>query len=261
MSDYIAAVAECVYRSYDGAQDRWHCPDSGPVRRISLGGRAGVVAVSVDGRPCCAKLYYDGRLRTRWRVRMGLAKARRACRSGLRLEQLGVRSPRILGYAEQRPGQLTVLVMELLAGATRLDQWLALHGPSLALVKSAARFVRGMHDLGVTHVDLSPRNLMVALAGDAFEVWLLDCEDARFWRRISEQARLADLHHLHERVLCIASLRDRLRFLREYTGQNNSPWQDVLGGMIETSRSKYAKAYRASLRSRSACDNRAGRVS
>jgi tRNA A-37 threonylcarbamoyl transferase component Bud32 len=240
----IPRVAERVYGVYDGRESRWALADSPDLWRISMGGRAGVVGVRVEGRPCCVKLYYDRRLQTRLRDLVGLAKARRAYRNGLRLEAMGVRSPRILGYAEQRPGQLPLLVMELLTSAWRLDQWIAHHGVTRPLVAAVARSIRLMHDQGVTHVDLSPRNLMVSPSHGGFDVWLLDCEDARFRHALSDRVRLADLHHLDERLLCSVSLRDRLRFLQEYTGRRDSPWRRTLDRMVRTSRSKYAQAYR-----------------
>jgi tRNA A-37 threonylcarbamoyl transferase component Bud32 len=250
LDEVLSRVAEHVYGSYDGGEPGWALIDSPQLWRISLGGRAGVVGVNVGGHAYCAKLYYDGRLQTRLRVLLGLAKARWAYSRGLRLERLGIRSPKILGYAERRPGQLPVLVMELLTGVLTLDQWIARHGVTRPLIASVARFIRHMHDQGVVHVDLSPRNLMVSPSAAGFDVWLLDCEDVRFRRRLSDRARLADLHHLDERVLCTVSLRSRLRFLQEYAGRRDSPWRKALDRMVRTSRSKYVKAYRSALQSR-----------
>ena len=254
LSGDLRDVAECVYRHYGGGQDRWVVADSGEIQQISLGGRAGVVGVRLRGRSWCVKLFYDERLRTRLRVFLGLAKARRAYRNGLRLNRLGIRCPRMLGYAEKRPGQLPLIVTERVSDAVGLDQWVARHGVSRPLITSLARFLRHMHDKGVTHLDLSPRNLLAAPAGKGFDLWLLDYEDARFRRRLSDRLRLADLHHLDERMLCTASLRDRLRFLREYAGPKYPAWRDALGRMIETSQSKYARQYRDRL------DSRRGRV-
>jgi tRNA A-37 threonylcarbamoyl transferase component Bud32 len=249
LDDVISRVAEHVYGSYDGGECRWALTDSPQLWRISLGGRAGVVGVNVGGHPCCAKLYYDWRLHTRLRVLLGLAKARRAYSRGLRLERLGIRSPRILGYAEQRPGQLPLLVMELLTDVLTLDQWIARHGVTRPLIASVARLIRHMHDQGAIHVDLSPRNLVVSPSATGFHVWLLDCEDVRFRRHLSDRARLADLHHLDERVLRTVSLRSRLRFLQEYAGRRDSPWKKALDRMVRTSRSKYVEAYRSALQS------------
>jgi len=237
-------VAECVYRHYGGDRDRRLVADPGEIREISLGGRAGVVGVRLKGRSWCVKLFYDQRLRTRLRVLLGLAKARRAYRNGLRLDRLDIRCPRMLGYAEKRPGQLPLIVTEWVTEAVGLDQWIARHGVSRPLIASLARFLRHMHDRGVTHLDLSPRNLLAAPSGKGFDLWLLDCEDARFRRHLSERRRLADLHHLDERLLCTVSLRDRLRFLRDYAGPKYPTWRDTLGRMMETSQSKYARQYR-----------------
>ena len=241
---YVARVAERVYDHYDGHESRWALSDSQDIWKISLGGRAGVVGVHLEGRSCCVKLFYDRRLRTRLKVPLGLANAKRAYRSGLRLQELGIRSPKLIGYAEQSSGRLPLIVMEMVTEAMQLDHWIAQHTVGRPLIAALARFLRHMHDSGVTHRDLSPRNLLVASKRRGFNVWLLDWEDVRFRRTMPDQLRLADLHHLDERLLCDVSLRDRLRFLREYAGHKDSPWQDALGRMIEASRSKYVQRYR-----------------
>lgn len=246
----LLRVAEQVYRRYDGSQARWALVDCPQIWKICLGRRSGVVGVNQDGRLYAVKLFYDQRARTRLRVRLGLAKARRAYRNGLRLTQRGIRCPQTLGYVEQRPGRLPLLVMELLTDAVQLDHWIDRHGVSEPLVRAVARFVRHLHDQGCFHRDLSPRNLMVGPAGQGFRVWLVDPEDARFRRRVSQRHRLANLHHLHERLLCRVSLRDRLRFLRDYAGPGYRTWGDTLRRMIRTPRSMKIQAYHEYLRTR-----------
>ncbi|MBP8303437.1 MAG: hypothetical protein KBE04_04845 [Phycisphaerae bacterium] len=246
----ILRVAEQVYRRYDDRQARWALADGPQIWRICLGRRSAVVGVRQDGRLYAAKLFYDQRARTRLRVRLGLAKARRAYRNGLRLAERGIPCPRTLGYVEQRPGRLPLLVMELLADAAQLDHWIDRRGVTRPLVEAVARFVRHLHDQGIFHRDLSPRNLMVGPSGQTFRVWLVDYEDARFRRTVSPRRRLANLHHLHERLLCRVSLRDRLRFLRAYAGPGYRAWRDPLRGRIQTRRSRKVQAYHEYLRTR-----------
>jgi len=99
-------------------------------------------------------------------------------------------------------------------------------------VIALARYLRNMHDHGVSHVDLSPRNILIRHAGAEAEFLLLDYEDARFARDLSYRKRLDNLHHLHERVAQLVPLRDRLRFLRAYAGPDYRLYRQALQPMM-----------------------------
>ncbi len=231
--DYIREVCETVYASYSGGADRWQLVDTPQIWQISFGGRAGVVGVRVHGRVSCAKLFYDKRLRNPLRVALGLGKGRRAYRNGVRLGQLGVKCPQMWGYAERRPWGPGMIVTELIQDGKRLDHWIAEHGTSSALACALGRTLRDMHDKGVSHLDLSPRNILVRRCGDSFDFLLLDYEDARFSRQVSRRRRLENLHHLHERMIRLASVRERLRFLRAYAPPDYRAWRDTLRRMLD----------------------------
>jgi tRNA A-37 threonylcarbamoyl transferase component Bud32 len=226
--DYVRAVAEAVYACYPGAGSRWQLVDSDRMWRISFGGRAGVLGVRLDGRTGCVKLFYDERLFNRLRILAGFSKARRAYRHGRRLRQLGVACPEMWGYVERWPGKHGMIVTELIEDAQRLDLWIAQHGVSRDMIGALARFIRHMHDQGVSHMDLSPRNIFVRLHGRDFEFLLLDYEDARFARRVSRRRRLENLHHLHERLAQSVSVRNRLHFLHTYAPEDYKAWRNVL---------------------------------
>jgi len=89
-----------------------------------------------------------------------------------------------------------------------------------------------MHDHGVSHVDLSPRNILIRHPGGDAEFLLLDYEDARFTRNLSRRTRLDNLHHLHERMAKQVPLRDRLCFLRDYAGRNYRLYRQALQPMM-----------------------------
>jgi len=233
---YIHRVAEVVCARYDGSGLRWQLPDSEQMWKLSLGGRAGVLGVTLDGRTCCVKLFYDRRLRTRIRVWLGFAKGRRAYANGLRLERVGVSCPKMWGYAERRPVGPVILVTELATRGSRLDLWAAEHPPGREAATALARFIRDMHDRGVFHIDLSARNILICPAEDRFEFLLLDYEDARFVRRVGRRTRLKNLHHLHERMAASIPLRTRLRFLRQYAGPDYRRYRDTLRRMLARSK-------------------------
>jgi tRNA A-37 threonylcarbamoyl transferase component Bud32 len=229
---YVQDVSEMVFAGYTGHGAHWQLVDSDQMWQMSFGGRAGVLGVKLNGRTGCVKLFYDERLRDRLRVRLGFSKGRRAYRNGVRLRRLGVNCPQMWGYAERRPSGPSMIVTELIDDGMRLDHWVSAHGASRGMILALARFVRGMHDRGVSHIDLSPRNILVRPRGEDLDFLLLDYEDARFAARVGTRIRLENLHHLHERMIRFAPVQDRLRFLREYTPQDYRPWRDALRRML-----------------------------
>ncbi|HNS21162.1 MAG TPA: lipopolysaccharide kinase InaA family protein [Sedimentisphaerales bacterium] len=239
----IRTVAQTVYADYAGNASQWRPPNSDQMWGISLGGRAGVLGVRLGKRTVCVKLYYDERLRTRLRTRLGCSKGRRAYRNGVRLRATGIACPRMLGYAEQRPSGPAMIVTELIEDGMRLDHWIAKYGVGKNLPAGLARFVRNMHDRGVTHVDLSPRNIMVRMRDDGYEFLLLDYEDARFLHNVDRRTRCRDLNHLHERLAVHTSLRDRLRFLRVYAPQDYTLYREQLHRMLDKSTSRYLQPH------------------
>jgi len=231
--DYLREVATLVYDTYTGRGRRWQLPASSPFWEISFGNRSGVFGARLNDRVSCVKLFYDERLRTKLRTMAGLSKGYWAYRNGLRLNRLGVGCPRMWGCIQQRPLGPTMIVTELIEDGLRLDHWVLENGTPRAAVLKLAQFVRGMHDKGVTHTDLSPRNILIRPRPGHYEFLLLDYEDARFRRCVSRRQRLKDLHHLHERLFHHTALRARLWFLKAYTEQDYRPYRDALARMMK----------------------------
>lgn len=245
---YLERVTAEVLQSYDARGAQWQVNPSPTLWPISLGGRAGVVGVRVQDRACCVKLFYDRRRTTLLRTWMGKAKGKSAYRHAIRLREAGVLCPMPIGYAEVRPWGPALLVTELIADGYRLDHWIASNGTSPEGIAALARFLRTMHDQGITHQDLSPRNLLVRPVDASFELFILDYEDTRFAAGVSEQARLDDLHHLNERCLMTVGLRDRLRCLRGYAGPSYRRYRKMLNQRMTASTSKYVEAFRQTQR-------------
>ncbi len=243
---YLKRVTAEVLQSYDTRGAQWQVRPGPTLWPISLGGRAGVVGVRVQDRVCCAKLFYDRRWTTLLRTCLGRAKGKGAYHRALRLRQTGVSCPAPIGYAELRPWGPVLLVTELIADGHRLDHWIEANGTHRAGIDALARFLRAMHDHGITHQDLSPRNILVRSAGATCELYILDYEDTRFAARVSEKARLDDLHHLNERCLMAVGLRDRLRCLRGYAGPSYRRYREMLNQRMTASKSKYVEAFRQS---------------
>jgi tRNA A-37 threonylcarbamoyl transferase component Bud32 len=209
---------------------------------LNKGGRAGVAAVTVDSRTCCVKVFYDGRPLIKLRNRLGLSKARRAFRHGAELARRGVGCPAMIGYAVDPASGFALLVTEL-AEHVRLDNWVEQNGAEPAAAQALGLFIRQMHDAGVTHKDLSLRNLLVRATAGTYDFLLLDYEDARFFNAVSEKQRLDNLHHLHERSLAVVPENILKAFLAAYLNDDNlaDPWCEKLNILIAEHPSKYTQ--------------------
>ena len=241
--DFVEAVAQKVYTRYQGEGAAWTLEKSNEMWQISFGGRAGVLGIRVERRVACVKLFYDERLRTKLRIALGFSKGRRAYRNGVRLGAVGISCPRMLGYAERRPAGPALIVTELAHDSTRLDLWALEHGVPRPTVLALARFIRDLHDRGVWHTDLSPRNILLERSDLNGKFLLLDYEDARFVARVSNRRRLGNLHHLHERILGYVSVRDRLRFLRTYAPEDYRLFREKLRRMIRRSGTRWLQKH------------------
>ncbi|UCD49420.1 MAG: phosphotransferase [Phycisphaerales bacterium] len=248
---FVKEAAETVYAHYHGEGPHWLLPQSDRMWKISFGGRAGVLGLRINNRVGCVKLFYDERLRTRVRAASGLSKGRRAYRNGVRLSQAGVSCPRMLGYAERRPFGPALIVTELAEGAMRFDLWALEHGVPRTTAIALAHFVRDLHDRGISHTDLSPRNILIRRSDPAGGFLLLDYEDARFGPPVSRRRRLKNLHHLHERVIGYVPLRDRLRFLHTYAPENHKAFRNKLRQMIEETDFRWLRTHPDAMRPRS----------
>lgn len=238
---YVASVAEFVFRQYAGGLHRWKLCDSESIWKIHFGARAGVLGVDLNGRRCCVKLFYDERRQVKLRNSIGFSKAKRAFKKGLELEERGVACPEMVGYAVGN-NRLAVLVTELMDDAVQADLWIADHGSGNVLAEQLGSFLRKMHDAGVEHIDLSLRNMLIQPTDDSFDFFLLDYEDTRFGSRVTEKKRIENLHHMNERALTLVPLRYRLRFLRAYLGvEDIREWVGQLNRMIACYPSKYTK--------------------
>jgi len=242
--EYLRAVVREVLGAYDGRGIDWVHPEGANLWKINSGQRAGVVGVEVDGRRCCVKLFYDDRSWVKFRNLVGHSKGGRAFRNALKLKNLGMGCPDMIGLVCMKPSGPIIVVSELCDYAQRTDHYISEYGINANLVKSFAVFVRDMHRQGISHVDFSLRNTMVVAADDepCYRFILLDHEDARFQLKLSVNQRMANLYHLLERALTLVPLKWRVVFLREYLQTSSvREWVDGLNALMAKYPSKYTQ--------------------
>lgn len=237
--EFVRSVAQAVFSAYDGRGRNWRPDSASGIWPIHMADRAGVVGVECAGRRVCVKLFYDRSLKGRMRNLFRFSKAKRAWRCGVKLMERGIPVPATVGYAETRGG-MGLMITALVEDAIRLDVWIRQNGFSEPTAKALGQFVRRLHDVGVAHKDLSPRNILIRAGGDCR---LLDYEDARFFHDVSRRRRLCDLHHLYERSVSIVPRNSWRIFLESYLGNSDETdsWCQSLEYMVREKPSKYTK--------------------
>jgi tRNA A-37 threonylcarbamoyl transferase component Bud32 len=110
------------------------------------------------------------------------------------------------------------------------------------VLREAGRAVRRLHDAGVAHADLHPKNLLLAPGG---RVLVLDLDRARDSKALLDDAtRLENLVRLgramekHRLRGLGAGRREALRFLEGYAGSRDAArvWLDRAGSRLERTR-------------------------
>ncbi|MBU0679037.1 MAG: glycosyltransferase [Verrucomicrobia bacterium] len=220
-ADRLLAVAEQCFRAHPVPRDCLSCPDETGVWLIHGGRRSDVLGVRlVNGRTYCAKLIHDRRRRARARTVIGLNKGRLSFRNGVEVNARGVNAPEIMGYVEQRPTGLSVVIMAYVEHQMLQDYLARIRSAApeqiSALEREAGSFTGVMHKNGVAHKDFSARNILVSGDGDSIDLMIVDFEDLMFFKGQTPSARRWDnLRSLHRDTPGIPT-RERLRFLRHY---------------------------------------------
>lgn len=238
---YIDQVIRIIDESYDPSNRK--NPKPLPERRvIASGDRACVWVVSTEGKDSCVKIFDDDRLFVRIRRMIGLDKAKRAFINGCRLMQLGILVPDMIAYVRGSFRKHPLLLTEFVESLS-LEWWLKKKGlweqeGALFL----ARYIAKMHALGVVHMDLSPKNLLIRKCEKEWQVFLLDYEDARFFKGPApKNIQIEALHHLNERLIDLVTLKERLRCLREYLSHGGNVTSKELLAYMKSHPSKYTE--------------------
>ncbi|MFN0059641.1 MAG: lipopolysaccharide kinase InaA family protein [Planctomycetota bacterium] len=169
--------------------------------------------------------FYPGPLERAW----GAARA---------LEVRGIPTPRALALLVQRRWGLpvrAVLVTELVSNAKPLHTqlWEEYRAPRTrsrralyAQIRAIAEMVRRLHDTGIYHRDLNPMNLLVAResAAAAWTAQLVDLDSIHLGRRLTQRRRQKNLVQLGLLPEGHITVRDKLRFLRDYDRGEGRYW-------------------------------------
>jgi 3-deoxy-D-manno-octulosonic acid kinase len=225
--------------------------EEGAVRRVAArpddlprgarSGRGSLGRLEGESGPLLVRTYRKGgllrhvrgrRFHGRWRPLDELALH-------LRLAAVGVPVPEAVGCVVLRGGWgwRGFLVLREVAPAQDLEAFLygvqgAVDAPPVDVLHTAGRAVRALHDAGVEHVDLHPKNLLVRPDGT---VLVLDLDRARHHEgSLPDALRLAGLVRMgraiekHRLKGLPTGRREALRFLEGYAGDREaaSAWLD-----------------------------------
>ncbi len=217
-------VSASVYSrfAYRNRYESFHSED---MWTISLGKKAGVWGVSCDGRIICVKIFYNESFFNRIRRCLGFDKARRAYLNARRLKEIGVNVPRALAFFPGTYRNPSLLLTEFISGKCILEWLEAGNYPDYTMITRLASFIAGTHRVGVSHDDLSGRNIIMEMKGNEYRFLFLDYEDTHFHTGfLPKEIAFDNLHHLHERVIKFISVKDRIRFLKAYAGEGGHPF-------------------------------------
>jgi 3-deoxy-D-manno-octulosonic acid kinase len=208
-----------------------------------LGGRGALRRVESPQGPLLVREYRKGgllrrlrgrRMRGRWRPLDELVLHRR-------LAALGVPVPDAVGCVIRKgpTGWRGFLLLHEVEGAVDLES--VLHGVAAPdgadprhVLREAGRVVRKLHDAGVPHPDLHPKNLLLAPGG---RVLVIDLDKARpspgvlsEAQRIDNLARLGRAIEKHRLKGMSAGRKEALRFLEGYAGSPEAArlWLDPI---------------------------------
>ncbi len=209
--------------------------------RADVGGRAALARIDRDEGPLLVRMYRKGgHLRTLRGARFhGPLRPLQELALHRRLRAAGVPVLEAVGAVVHRSplGWSGSLLTREIEGAIDFEAWLygVRNGNELSdtrTLRRAGRAVRTLHDAGVSHADLHPKNLLVDPAG---EVYVIDLD--RAWTaagRLDDERRLTNLVRLgraiekHRLKGMTAGRRSALRFLEGYAGDRAaaSQWLD-----------------------------------
>jgi len=191
--------------------------------------RTAVAAVTVDGREVFVKRFkpYAWYRRLEWLV--APTPARRCWEQSESLEAAGFRVPAALAATETRAGGLPAdgyFVTASLTDAEPAGRYWRQRALRFGvrerrrLLASLAREIRRFHDARFYTRDANVDNFLVRVRqGSEPEFLLLDLENVRRVRAVSERRRRKNLVQLHRPIREAVGVRDRLWFLRAYAGR------------------------------------------
>jgi tRNA A-37 threonylcarbamoyl transferase component Bud32 len=194
-----------------------------PDRQVSL--------VQLGDGPTAINAFLKREHRVSWKVRLrnwwaGFGWTSNSIREARLLQDLraaGIECPQTIAADEKNGGPAFVLVRQL-PGAVDLRQFLRdwipeSHCQRRGFFRSVGQALARVHAADFNHPDLYSKHVVVDPSSR--NVYFLDWQRARRWRRLSWRRRFHDLAALHATLADdLASPRDRLACLRGYFGNN-----------------------------------------
>lgn len=202
--------------------------DSPAARFVKDHRRTAVAAAVIDGRELFVKRFkpYAWYRRLEWTA-VG-TPARRCWRRSADLEKAGFRVPGPVALAETHRFGLAAdcyFITAAIPGAEpagRLWRERGARAPlreRAALLEAMAAELRRLHDARFYSRDSNADNFLVRQRDDgSIEIYLLEIENVRRLRSVSERRRVKNLVQFYRPVRGKVRLLDRLRFLRAYRG-------------------------------------------
>jgi len=241
--EFVERVGSLVFSVYDGRGPDWQLSDNDELWKIQFGNVSAVLGVCLNERKACVKLFYDKRLHSRIRNLLNQSKAKRAYCNGKRLVEKGIPCPAMIGYVRNRETGICLIITDLADDFERIDQWIFQHGADDEMVAALGEFIRSMHDAGVRHSDLSPRNILFRHrpSNGGCDFILLDFEDVSFTDRDSSRGRCDNLFHLYERLYKLLPAEQHEIFIGAYGKDDVEYWHAKMKKCIKRKPSKYTR--------------------
>jgi len=188
-----------------------------------------------------------------WRYVCRQSKARREFRSYESMRRLGVQCavPVACGEERDRLGRLrrAFIVTVAIPNAVPLTEFVDTHCNGNGsrelretLIRELAQQTRRAHSGGFIHSDLWVRNVLINWDEPGRPgVWLIDSPRGGLWRLWRPMGSMLDLASLNKGAVNLCSRAERMRFLREYLGENANGKVKRLARRVLTHRINRAK--------------------
>jgi serine/threonine protein kinase len=175
------------------------------------------------GQKISVKNYHPSKVWDRFKEHFRCSKGMRAWISGNGLRARGVTTLKPLGLAEKRDWlglKESFFVMEVLEGAQELDRYIINRLEDFKerkmFIKLFAQWLSHCHSKYLYHWDMKTCNILVSKDGEAWNFYLLDLEDIRLNKNVSERDLFKNFLQLNTSAPKIITTRDRFRFFRDY---------------------------------------------
>ncbi len=175
------------------------------------------------GEKISVKSYHPHKVWDRFKEHFRRSKGMRAWIAGNGLKARDVLTLKPLGLAERRDWlglKESFFFMEVLEGAQELDRYIIHSLENLKerrlFTKVFAQWLSHYHDKDLYHRDMKTCNILVSKDRETWNFHLLDLEDVRLNKKVSERDLFKNFLQLNTSTPKFITTMDRFRFLRNY---------------------------------------------